>query len=189
MIVAAFALNGILPAMPEALSSTEAVEPGFSAAFFHWLESSLWLCVKIFGIIISLMIIQRLLEEFGVIEGTLPLICSFNEFIWFNGFRFFFVDFRKYCRFSLRFSYYDGYAKLGKLEKKEADLFKSSFGRFSFTGGRSFVVYGHWFASMVVDYSPSDFSYSGCMGKKIGVAYKIYLYQQASGSCEFVKLV
>ena len=121
-LIAAFALNGILPAMPEALSSTEAVEPGFSAAFFHWLESSLWLCVKIFGIIISLMIIQRLLEEFGVLKALsrlfAPLMNLFGltasaSFLWILG---------NTVGLAYGSAIMMDYAKLGKLEKKEADL-------------------------------------------------------------------
>lgn len=120
--VAAFFLNGILPVMPEALSQTEVVEAGFSATFFHWLENSLWLCVKIFGIIVSLMIVQRLLEEFGVLKWLshlfAPLMNLFGltasaSFLWILG---------NTVGLAYGSAIMMDYAKLGKLERREADL-------------------------------------------------------------------
>lgn len=120
--IAAFVLNSILPVMPEALSLTKAVEPGFSAAFFRWLESSFWLCVKIFGIIISLMIIQRLLEEFGVLKWLSRLFAPLMHLLGLTASASFLWILGNTVGLAYGSAIMMDYAKLGKLEKKEADL-------------------------------------------------------------------
>lgn len=66
--VAAIVLNWILPEMSGKVLSETAVAMNLSETLVHWLESSLLLCVKIVLVITGLMILQRVLEEFGVLK-------------------------------------------------------------------------------------------------------------------------
>ena len=66
--VAAIVLNWILPEMSGKMLSETAVAMNLSETLVHWLESSLLLCVKIVLVITGLMILQRVLEEFGVLK-------------------------------------------------------------------------------------------------------------------------
>jgi hypothetical protein len=93
-LIAAVGLNWVLPQMPEVLSSTMGTAVGFTETMLTWLKGSLILCVKIFAIIISLMILQRLLEEFGILKVLsrlfAPLMYLFGlpastSFLWIVG--------------------------------------------------------------------------------------------------------
>ncbi|WP_065218197.1 MULTISPECIES: nucleoside recognition domain-containing protein [Butyricimonas] len=66
--VAAIVLNWILPEMSGKMLSETVVAMNLSETLVHWLESSLLLCVKIVLVITGLMILQRVLEEFGVLK-------------------------------------------------------------------------------------------------------------------------
>lgn len=92
--VAAILLNVILPEMPDHLPYTPVVAHGFTDTLIAWGISSFWLCVKIFLIVLSLMIVQRLLEEFGVLAFLsrlfAPLMRLFGlptsvSFLWIVG--------------------------------------------------------------------------------------------------------
>lgn len=120
--VAAFLLNWLLPEMPAKLYSTTVVSVGFKATLLHWLEGSLWLCLKIFAIIISLMIVQRILEEFGVLKFLSllfsPLMYLFGlpvatSFLWIVG---------NIVGLAYGSAIMMDYAKTGHLDRKEADL-------------------------------------------------------------------
>ena len=66
--VAAIVLNWILPEMSGKVLTETAVAMNLRETLVHWLESSLLLCVKIVLVITGLMILQRVLEEFGVLK-------------------------------------------------------------------------------------------------------------------------
>lgn len=72
--LAAAVLNYVMPEMPSRLVFQPAVALGFTETLQLWLEHSLILSLKIVGIISVLMIIQRLLEEFGVLRWISSLL-------------------------------------------------------------------------------------------------------------------
>ena len=63
----ALLLNWLLPEYTQRVYSQPAVALGFGDTFLHWLQNSLVLSLKVVGIISLLMIVQRLLEEFGIL--------------------------------------------------------------------------------------------------------------------------
>ena len=92
--VAAFLLNWLVPEMDGKMVNEPVALTGFKATLLHWLESSLLLSVKIVVIISLLMILQRLLKEFGVLKllskGLSPLMDFFGlsrptAFLWLVG--------------------------------------------------------------------------------------------------------
>lgn len=120
--IAAFALNRIMPDLTGRLVSVPVVAPGFSETLLNWLEGSFWLCIKIFAMIISLMILQRLLEEFGVLKLLsdlfLPLMKLFGlpastSFLWIVG---------NTVGLAYGSAIMMDYAQEGKLAREDADL-------------------------------------------------------------------
>ena len=99
-----------------------AVAMNLGDTLIHWLESSLMLCVKIVLMITGLMILQRVLEEFGVLKilssMLSPLMRVFGlkpdvAFLWLVGNT---VGLAYGSAIMLE------YAKEGKLAHQEADL-------------------------------------------------------------------
>lgn len=120
--IAAFLLNRVMPEMPARLTPAATVSMGFQETLLHWLESSLWLCGKIFVIIISLMIVQRMLEEFGILKWLSgcfsPLMRIFGlpasvSFLWILG---------NTVGLAYGSAIMMDYARSGKLDRREADL-------------------------------------------------------------------
>jgi len=120
--VAAVLLNIVMPEMPARLAYQPAVTPDFTDALLGWLENSLILSVRVVCIISLLMIVQRLLEEFGVLKWISsvlgPLMVVFGlprqtAFLWLVG-------------NTLGLAYGSAvlmeYAERGKLNEKDADL-------------------------------------------------------------------
>ncbi|MDR0982235.1 MAG: nucleoside recognition protein [Culturomica sp.] len=66
--VAAIVLNMLMPKMDGQLRTALPAALGFTETLTAWVYSSLLLCLKIFIIISTLMILQRLMEEFGVLR-------------------------------------------------------------------------------------------------------------------------
>lgn len=68
----AFALNYLLPADPQALAASAAsaslAVAGIGLELKVWLSSILYLCAKVIILVTLLMILQRILEEFGVTQ-------------------------------------------------------------------------------------------------------------------------
>lgn len=71
---AAAVLNLILPDFKARIAFQPAEEIGFVQTLTNWLQSSLILSLKVVLIITALMIIQRLLEEFGVLRWLSSLL-------------------------------------------------------------------------------------------------------------------
>lgn len=120
--VAAVLLNIVMPEMPARLAYQPAMTPDFTDALLGWLENSLILSVRVVCIISLLMIVQRLLEEFGVLKWISsvlgPLMVVFGlprqtAFLWLVG-------------NTLGLAYGSAvlmeYAERGKLNEKDADL-------------------------------------------------------------------
>ncbi|MGL5683366.1 MAG: nucleoside recognition domain-containing protein [Marinifilaceae bacterium] len=92
--VLAFVLNLILPQMEGALEHVAQVKLTFKETMLGWLSSSAYLAVKVVTIITVLMVFQRLLEKWGVLQRLsmvftplmrvmgLPDSCSF---LWLVG--------------------------------------------------------------------------------------------------------
>ncbi|MCR9011766.1 nucleoside recognition domain-containing protein [Gabonibacter chumensis] len=92
--VAAFGLNILLPEMGEKMMKETLTVLPFWATMQHWLVNALFLSLKIVGVISGLMILQRVLEEFGILKvlsGLLsPLMRIFGlspevAFLWLVG--------------------------------------------------------------------------------------------------------
>lgn len=120
--VAGIVLNWILPEMGGKMMAETAVAMNLGDTLIHWLESSLTLCVKIVLMITGLMILQRVLEEFGVLKifssMLSPLMRVFGlkpdvAFLWLVGNT---VGLAYGSAIMLE------YAKEGKLAHQEADL-------------------------------------------------------------------
>lgn len=120
--VAAIGLNLFLPENGGGLPSAAVVSAGFSEALLHWLEASVWLCLKIFTIILSLVILQRLLDEFGMLKTMSrffsPLMQLFGlprsaSFLWIVG---------NTVGLAYGSAIMMDYAASGVLDKKDADL-------------------------------------------------------------------
>lgn len=68
-LVAGVLLNWLLPTMPgKVLNTATAVQGSFLQSFLAWGQGMFFLCIKIMVLITGLLILQRLLEEFGVIK-------------------------------------------------------------------------------------------------------------------------
>lgn len=81
--LAAFILNLVLPAEPEQLQRrAENVAPGFTPAFLNWLSGISLTTIKILVLVNLLLIVQRMLNEFGLIKWILmpfqPLLKLFG---------------------------------------------------------------------------------------------------------------
>ena len=120
--VAAIGLNWILPEMSGKIMEETAVTMGFEETMWHWFLSSLQLCVKIVLVISGLMILQRLLEEFGILKilsaMLSPLMRLFGlkpevAFLWLVG---------NTVGLAYGSAIMMDYAKKGKLMHEEADL-------------------------------------------------------------------
>ncbi|MEG0796083.1 MAG: nucleoside recognition protein [Odoribacter sp.] len=120
--VAAIVLNFVLPEMSSGMIYQPAVVLGLSDTLLNWLQNSLILSLKIICIISLLMIVQRLLEEFGILKwlSTIlgPLVETFGlpkqvAFLWLVG-------------NTLGLAYGSAvlmdYARQGKLTRRESDL-------------------------------------------------------------------
>ena len=120
--VAAIGLNWILPEMSGKIMEETAVTMGFEETMWHWFLSSLQLRVKIVLVISGLMILQRLLEEFGILKilsaMLSPLMRLFGlkpevAFLWLVG---------NTVGLAYGSAIMMDYAKKGKLMHEEADL-------------------------------------------------------------------
>ena len=120
--VAAFLLNWILPEMGGKMMAETAVAMNLQETLIHWLGSSLLLSVKIVLVITGLMILQRVLEEFGVLKilssMLSPLMRVFGlnpdvAFLWLVG---------NTVGLAYGSAIMLDCAKEGKLEHQEADL-------------------------------------------------------------------
>ena len=120
--VAAIVLNWILPEMGGKMMAETAVAMNLGDTLIHWLESSLTLCVKIVLMITGLMILQRVLEEFGVLKIFSSMLSQLMRvfglkpdvaFLWLVGNT---VGLAYGSAIMLE------YAKEGKLAHQEADL-------------------------------------------------------------------
>lgn len=119
---AAWVLNLILPGFSGRMTGQPAEVLGFSDTLFNWLQNSVLLSLKVVGIITLLMIVQRLLEEVGILKwlssllGPLMTLMGLPRqvaFLWLVG-------------NTLGLAYGSAvlmdYAKQGKLSVREADL-------------------------------------------------------------------
>ena len=120
--VAAIGLNWLLPEMNGKMMAETVASLGFWETMLHWLESSVMLGLKIVLVISGLMILQRLLEEFGILKilsaMLSPLMRLFGlnpdvAFLWLVG---------NTVGLAYGSAIMMDYAKMGKLVHKEADL-------------------------------------------------------------------
>lgn len=72
--IAAAVLNLILPEFAGRMIAQPSVDLGFRDTLFNWLQTSLWLSLKVVALITGLMILQRLLEEFGILKWISSLL-------------------------------------------------------------------------------------------------------------------
>ena len=108
--VAAIGLNWLLPEMNGKMMAETAVSLGFWETMLHWLESSVMLGLKIVLVISGLMILQRLLEEFGILKILSAMDVAF---LWLVG---------NTVGLAYGSAIMMDYAKTGKLGHQEADL-------------------------------------------------------------------
>lgn len=74
-LVGGILLNFILPEFPERINATMALTHGtFTSELLSWSVSMLYLCGKIMVLISALLILQKILEEFGVIQWLSKLL-------------------------------------------------------------------------------------------------------------------
>lgn len=119
---AAVVLNFILPDFSTRIAFQPAEEIGFVQTLLNWLQGSLLLSLKVVLIITVLMIVQRLLEEFGILRwlssllGPLMSVLGLPRqlaFLWLVG-------------NTLGLAYGSAvlmdYAQQGKLTERDADL-------------------------------------------------------------------
>lgn len=120
--VAAFLLHWIMPEMEGALIKVAAPTFGFWGTMQHWAINSLKLCMQIVLIITGLMILQRLMEEFGILKILskifTPLMWLFGlpptvSFLWIVGNT---VGLAYGSAIMLE------YAQEGKISRRDADL-------------------------------------------------------------------
>ena len=120
--VAAIGLNWLLPEMNEKMMVKTAISFGFGETMLHWLESSVMLGLKIVLVISGLMILQRLLEEFGILKilsaMLSPLMRLFGlnpdvAFLWLVG---------NTVGLAYGSAIMMDYVKMGKLGHQETDL-------------------------------------------------------------------
>lgn len=120
--IAAFILNLLLPDMGSRLAYQPAVALGLTETLQNWLQNSLILSLKVVVIISVLMVVQRLLEEFGILKWLSSLLGPVMDvfglprqvaFLWLVG-------------NTLGLAYGSAvlmdYAKQGRVTEKEADL-------------------------------------------------------------------
>lgn len=120
--IAAFILNMLLPDMGSRLAYQPAIALGLTETLQNWLQNSLILSLKVVVIISVLMVVQRLLEEFGILKWLSSLLGPVMDvfglprqvaFLWLVG-------------NTLGLTYGSAvlmdYAKQGRLTEKEADL-------------------------------------------------------------------
>lgn len=120
--IAAFILNLLLPDMGSRLAYQPAIALGLTETLQNWLQNSLILSLKVVVIISVLMVVQRLLEEFGILKWLSSLLGPVMDvfglprqvaFLWLVG-------------NTLGLTYGSAvlmdYAKQGRLTEKEADL-------------------------------------------------------------------
>lgn len=120
--IAAFILNLLLPDMGSRLAYQPAVALGLTETLQNWLQNSLILSLKVVVIISVLMVVQRLLEEFGILKWLSSLLGPVMDVfglprqvasLWLVG-------------NTLGLAYGSAvlmdYAKQGRLTEKEADL-------------------------------------------------------------------
>lgn len=120
--LAAYVLNRVLPGFSERLAYHPAVALSFTDTLLAWLQNSLILSLKVIVIISALMIVQRLLEEFGILKWLSSLLGPFMlifglprqvAFLWLVG-------------NTLGLAYGSAvlmdYARQGKLSVRDADL-------------------------------------------------------------------
>lgn len=120
--IAAALLNLILPEFSSRLAHQPAVALGFTSTLIAWVHNSLMLSLKIVVIIFVLMVLQRLLEEFGILKrissflGPLMSLLGMPRqvaFLWLVG-------------NTLGLAYGSAvlmdYARQGKLSEREAEL-------------------------------------------------------------------
>lgn len=120
--IAAFILNMLLPDMGSRLAYQPAIALGLTETLQNWLQNSLILSLKVVVIISVLMVVQRLLEEFGILKWLSSLLGPVMDvfglprpvaFLWLVG-------------NTLGLAYGSAvlmdYAKQGRLTEKEADL-------------------------------------------------------------------
>lgn len=120
--IAAFILNLLLPDMGSRLAYQPAVALGLTETLQNWLQNSMILSLKVVVIISVLMVVQRLLEEFGILKWLSSLLGPVMDvfglprpvaFLWLVG-------------NTLGLAYGSAvlmdYAKQGRLTEKEADL-------------------------------------------------------------------
>ena len=122
IFVAAIGLNWLLPEMNEKMMVKTAISFGFGETMLHWLESSVMLGLKIVLVISGLMILQRLLEEFGILKilsaMLSPLMRLFGlnpnvAFLWLVG---------NTVGLAYGSAIMMDYVKMGKLGHQETDL-------------------------------------------------------------------
>ena len=120
--VAAIALNLLMPDLQGRIMYESVAELGFTDTLVQWLKGSLFLSLKIVCLISLLMIIQRLLDEFGVLKILAallgPLMNLFGlsravSFLWLVG---------NTLGLAYGAAIIMDYAQNGKLKPKEANL-------------------------------------------------------------------
>jgi spore maturation protein SpmB len=75
-LVAGLVLNWVLPAsdVPARLQAVAASATGLAAVLRNWAIDTAWLAGKVIGIVMGLMVLQRVLKEFGIIRGLSRLL-------------------------------------------------------------------------------------------------------------------
>ena len=120
--VAAIGLNWILPEMDGNTMAEATVAYSLGETLWHWFVDSMILCVQILLIVTVLMILQRLMEEFGVLAFLSrllsPLMRLFGlppsvSFLWIVG---------NVVGLAYGSAIMLDYAREGKLSRKDADL-------------------------------------------------------------------
>lgn len=120
--IAAAALNFVLPDFSARMVYQPSTALGFQATLLNWLHNSLILSLKIVLIISILMVIQRLLEELGVLKKLSillrPLMAVFGlshqvAFLWLVG---------NTLGLAYGAAVLMDYARQGKLSEREANL-------------------------------------------------------------------
>ena len=157
--VAAIGLNWLLPEMSGKMMAETAVSLGFWETMLHWLESSVMLGLKIVLVISGLMILQRLLEEFGILKILSAMLSPLMR-LFGCGFP---VAGGEHGRIGLRFRDHDGLCQDGKTGTSGGRFAESSLGDFSFATGGSAVVCRDGITCGVVDISPCRVSRDCCV--------------------------
>lgn len=120
--IAAAGLNLLMSRLPGVLSAASVQHPEFMETLWMWVKSSVLLCIKIFAIVVSLMVVQRLLEEFGILNILsrlfTPLMSLFGlsgqvSFLWIVG---------NTVGLAYGSAIMMDYADSGKLDWRESDL-------------------------------------------------------------------